>query len=175
MYINGNLITNLDREKIFVINPATEEVLGKVFRGNTQDSNDAIATTKHAFIKWKFTPASERAAMLHQAAAKLRDHQDELGRHDRGAVILPGDPERLNKTNYYTTHGKVERSRRIDQTEFYQLLTYTVYVDLNAKLDGWKSFYNYNRPHIPLDMKTSFEVMKSLLKYFTKSPAGYDV
>jgi acyl-CoA reductase-like NAD-dependent aldehyde dehydrogenase len=128
MYINGKLITNLDREKIFVINPATEEILGEVFRGNTQDANDAIAAAKHAFIDWKFTPASERAAMLHQAAAKMRDHHNELvklltqeegkpvpendeewwwseetfdyyaelGRHDRGAVIPPGDPDQFN-------------------------------------------------------------------------------
>jgi len=30
--------------------------------------------------------------------------------------------------------GKVERSHRSDQEEFYQLLTYTADVDLNAKL-----------------------------------------
>ena len=39
--------------------------------------------------------------------------------------IEPGSPQ-LN--------GKVERSHRIDQEEFYQLLTYTDDVDLNKKL-----------------------------------------
>ena len=53
--------------------------------------------------------------------------------------------------------------RITDQTEFYQLLTYTGDVDLNAKLEAWESFYNYDRLHISLDGKTPYEVMKSLL------------
>ena len=34
----------------------------------------------------------------------------------------------------------VERSHRTDQTEFYQLLTYTDDVDLNSKLKAWENF-----------------------------------
>jgi len=60
-------------------------------------------------------------------------------------------------------NGKVERSHRTDQTEFYQLLTYTDDVDLNAKLEAWENFYNDDRPHISLDGQTPYEVMKSLL------------
>jgi len=61
-------------------------------------------------------------------------------------------------------NGKEERSHRTDQTEFYQLLTYTDDIDLNSKLKVWKSFYNYDIPHISHDGKTPFEVMRSLLK-----------
>jgi len=128
MYINGKTITNLVREKIEVINPATEEVLGEVLRGTNQDAVEAISAASQAFPAWKFTPANERAAMLHQAAAKMRDHHKELitlltqeegkpfeeneeeiwwseetldyyaemGRHDRGSVIPPGDPNQFN-------------------------------------------------------------------------------
>ena len=53
---------------------------------------------------------------------------------------------------------------RTDQTEFYQLLTYTDDVDLNAKLKAWENFYNYDRPHLALAGKTPYEVMKSLLQ-----------
>jgi hypothetical protein len=60
-------------------------------------------------------------------------------------------------------NGKVERSHRTDQTEFYQLLTYKDDVDLNAKLKAWENFYNYDRPHLSLDGKTPYVVMKSLL------------
>lgn len=35
----------------------------------------------------------------------------------------------------------------IDQEEFYQLLTYTDDVDLNAKLVAQERFYNLDRPH----------------------------
>ena len=51
-----------------------------------------------------------------------------------------------------------------DQTEFYQLLTYTDDVDLTAKLKAWENFYKYDRPHVSLDGKTPYEVMKSLLE-----------
>jgi hypothetical protein len=44
----------------------------------------------------------------------------------RHTYIKPRSPQ-LN--------GKVERSRRIDQEEFYQLLSYTDDVDLNMKLE----------------------------------------
>lgn len=40
--------------------------------------------------------------------------------------------------------GKVQRSHRTDQTEFYQLLTYTDDIDLTAKLKAWEYFYNYD-------------------------------
>jgi transposase InsO family protein len=43
-------------------------------------------------------------------------------------------------------NGKVERSHRTDQEEFYQLLTYKDDVDLNRKLQEWERFHNYDRP-----------------------------
>lgn len=61
-------------------------------------------------------------------------------------------------------NGKVERSHRTDQTEFYQLLTHTNDVDLNSKLDACENFHNYDRPHISVDGKPPYEVMRSLLK-----------
>ena len=44
-------------------------------------------------------------------------------------------------------NGKVERSHRSDQQEFYHLLSYKGDVDLEAKLDEWERFYNFARPH----------------------------
>jgi transposase InsO family protein len=60
-------------------------------------------------------------------------------------------------------NGKVERSHRTDQDEFYQLLTYVDDVDLKKKLEGWEHFYNYDRSHMSHGDKIPYEVMKSLL------------
>ena len=60
-------------------------------------------------------------------------------------------------------NGKVERSHRTDQEEFYQLLTYTDDVDLNQKLEAREQFYNLNRPHSAFDGKTLYDVLRSLL------------
>jgi transposase InsO family protein len=57
--------------------------------------------------------------------------------------IRPSTP-RLN--------GKVERSHRIDDEEFYRLLAGEVIDDaklFDAKLHEWERFYNFARPHAP--------------------------
>ena len=44
-------------------------------------------------------------------------------------------------------NGKVERSHRSDQQEFYQLMKYKDDLDLEEKLTEWEAFYNFTRPH----------------------------
>jgi transposase InsO family protein len=76
---------------------------------------------------------------------------------DRGIshdYIKPRTP-RLN--------GKVERSHRIDNEEFYQLLDGMVIDDtkvFNDKLREWEDFYNYHRPHGGLGGQTPYERLK---------------
>jgi transposase InsO family protein len=72
----------------------------------------------------------------------------------RHVYIKPRSPQ-LN--------GKVERSHRSDEEEFYQLLTYTDDVDLNEKLATWERFYNLNRRHGAHNGKTPYEVLRSVL------------
>jgi len=70
----------------------------------------------------------------------------------RHAYIRPRTP-RLN--------GKVERSHRIDDQEFYQLLDKNGVSDdihlFNDKLREWEDYYNYHRPHGALGGQTPFE------------------
>jgi transposase InsO family protein len=61
-------------------------------------------------------------------------------------------------------NGKVERSHRTDQEEFYQLLTYTDDVDLNKKLATWEEFYNVHRPHGAHNGKTPYEALRTMLE-----------
>ena len=56
-------------------------------------------------------------------------------------------------------NGKVERSHRTDEDEFYQLLSYTDDVDLNEKVKSWEHFYNFNRPHAAFEGKTPDEAL----------------
>ena len=128
MFINGKFTSGYASESIPVINPATEEILGESTRGKMQDTLAAVEAARRALPGWKNTPASERAAYLHQVAASMRDHHEELvrlltqeegkpipeneeelwwseetfdyyaelGRHERGQVIPPGDPGQFN-------------------------------------------------------------------------------
>jgi transposase InsO family protein len=84
---------------------------------------------------------------------------------DRGighVYIKPRTP-RLN--------GKVERSHRIDNEEFYRLLDGVVIDDsklFTEKLQEWEDYYNFHRPHGGLDGQTPYE----RLRQKTKTPAA---
>jgi transposase InsO family protein len=58
-------------------------------------------------------------------------------------------------------NGKVERSHRVDDQEFYQLLDKDGVTDdihlFNDKLREWEDYYNYHRPHGALDGQTPYE------------------
>ena len=70
----------------------------------------------------------------------------------RHVYIRPRTP-RLN--------GKVERSHRVDDQEFYQLLDKDGITDdihlFNEKLREWEDYYNYHRPHGALGGQTPYE------------------
>jgi transposase InsO family protein len=76
---------------------------------------------------------------------------------DRGighVYIKPATP-RLN--------GKVERSHRIDQEEFYRQLQGVVIDDTNLfndRLQEWEAFYNFHRPHGGLGGQTPYERLR---------------
>lgn len=78
MFINGKVVTSDHRETIEILNPATEEVIGSSIRGNAEDVQLAVQAAKRAFPGWSRMPANERAELIHQAAAKMRDYQTEL-------------------------------------------------------------------------------------------------
>ena len=58
-------------------------------------------------------------------------------------------------------NGKVERSHRVDDQEFYQLLDKNGISDdihlFNERLREWEDYYNYQRPHAALDGQTPYE------------------
>ncbi len=87
-------------------------------------------------------------------------HVHVLDRGIRHVYIKPATP-RLN--------GKVERSHRIDEEEFYRMLDGVVVDDtdlFNDRLQEWEDFYNFNRPHGGLDGQTPYE----RLRHKTQNP-----
>lgn len=119
MFINGKFTQGKSTDRIPVINPANEEVLDEVPRGTREDSLAAVSAASEAFPGWKRTTANERAAALHQVAAKLRAHHDEvveLLTKEEGKPIPENEEEVwwVEETfDYYAELARHERGRVI--------------------------------------------------------------
>ncbi len=132
------------------IDDATRIRALKIYDKHTQAN--AIDFANYVIEKFPFRIREIRTDNGHEFQAKFHWHVEDLG--IRHAYIKRGTPQ-LN--------GKVERSHRSDQEEFYQLLTYKDDVDLNAKLGEWESFYNFSRPHGAFNGKTPYEALREKL------------
>jgi len=119
MFINGKFSSGYASESIPVINPATEEILSQSPRGTTQDALAAVEAARQSLPGWKNTPASKRAAYLHQVAASIRDHHEELVRlltQEEGKPIPENDEELWwseETFDYYAELGRHDRGQVI--------------------------------------------------------------
>jgi betaine-aldehyde dehydrogenase len=127
MWINGAWVDSASSEAIEVVDPGTEQVLDAVPAGTPQDVERAVGAAKEAFAIWRDTPAVARASMLHTAAAKMREHFDELVRQltlEEGKPLPENEEEvdwALNTLDYYAELGRHIRGRVIPSPESGQL------------------------------------------------------
>lgn len=133
------------------IDDATRVRALKIYSRHNQ--KNAIAFIDYVIQKFPFRIHTFRTDRGHEFQAQFHWHVEDKG--IRHVYIKPRTPQ-LN--------GKVERSHRSDQEEFYQLLTYKDDVDLDKKLEEWERYYNYDRPHGAFKGKTPYEVLRSILK-----------
>ncbi len=78
MYVNGKLTVGRSADGIEVKDPATGETIDSVPRGTADDIKDAVSAPRQGFSAWRSCVANDRAAMLHEVAARMRAHQEEL-------------------------------------------------------------------------------------------------
>jgi transposase InsO family protein len=122
----------------------------RIYKRHTQQN--AIDFIDYVIEKFPFRIHAVRTDRGHEFQAQFHWHVEDKG--IRHAYIRPRSPE-LN--------GKVERSHRTDQEEFYQLLSYTGDVDLHKKLAEWEHFYNMGRPRGAFNGKTPYEALREML------------
>jgi len=140
----------IKRYQYTAIDDATRVRALKIYNRHTQKS--AIDFVDHIIKKFPFRIQQIRTDRGHEFQAQFHWHVEDLGiRH----VYIKARTPQLN--------GKVERSHRSDQEEFYQLLTYKDDVDLEAKLAEWEQFYNFARPHGAHAGKTPYESLRKKL------------
>jgi transposase InsO family protein len=121
------------RYQYTAIDDATRVRALKIYaRHNQKNACDFI---DYIIERFPFRIREIRTDRGHEFQAKFHWHVEDQG--IRHVYIKPRSPQ-LN--------GKVERSHRSDQEEFYQLLNYVDDQDLNKKLEVWEKFYNFSRP-----------------------------
>lgn len=63
-YVDGAWVESKSKRELDVINPATEEVIGKVALGTAEDVDAAVAAARRAFETYSRTTREERLALL---------------------------------------------------------------------------------------------------------------
>jgi aldehyde dehydrogenase (NAD+) len=89
LYIDGSWVAPLGKGSIDVVNASSEEVMGRVPRGNEQDVDRAARAASAAFEPWAATPIAERARYLEQLKDGLAARSDEIARTIAGEVGTP--------------------------------------------------------------------------------------
>jgi succinate-semialdehyde dehydrogenase/glutarate-semialdehyde dehydrogenase len=78
LHIAGAWVPARDGRTLDVINPATEEVLGKLARAGTDDLDAALDAAAKGFAVWRAISAYERSKMMRRAADLVRERLEDI-------------------------------------------------------------------------------------------------
>ncbi|HEY8866115.1 MAG TPA: aldehyde dehydrogenase family protein [Solirubrobacteraceae bacterium] len=77
-FIGGEWVPSAGTDEADVINSATEEVIGRVRMGNSEDVDRAVAAARAAFDSWSQTSVDDRAALVTAIAEGLAARNEEI-------------------------------------------------------------------------------------------------
>lgn len=89
LYINGEFLGIEGRRHQDVVNPATEEVVGRLPLATREDLDTAVEAAHRAFLTWRDSSPLERSAILRKVAELARQRAPEIGRNmtiDQGSL-----------------------------------------------------------------------------------------
>lgn len=76
LYVAGEWLGTAGRETIPVVNPATEQEIGRLPVATQDDIDQALAAAQAAFEAWSQTSAWHRAGILHKAAMLISERRN---------------------------------------------------------------------------------------------------
>ena len=114
LYINGQFLKGGGRREQDVVNPATDEVIGKLPYATKEDLDQALAAAQRAFQTWRRSSPMERSKVLRKVGELSRARANEIGRNitlDMGKPLA----EAIGEVNVCSEHAEwaAEESRRI--------------------------------------------------------------
>lgn len=77
-YIDGKWVEAGDRQRLDVINPATEDAIAQISLGTADDVDHAVAAARKAFEKFSHTSIRERLDLLNAIAAVYEKRQGDM-------------------------------------------------------------------------------------------------
>jgi acyl-CoA reductase-like NAD-dependent aldehyde dehydrogenase len=78
LYIGGSWTQPHSSETIDVVNPATEETVGRIPAGDATDVDAAVSAARRGFEDWSPRSVDERAQALERITTGLQEHADEM-------------------------------------------------------------------------------------------------
>ena len=96
LFINGQWRDGAEGKTLPIIDPATEEEIGRLAHATRPDLDDALQAAEKGFKVWRDTPVFERYQVMRKAANLLRersDHIAELLTRDQGKPIAQSKME----------------------------------------------------------------------------------
>jgi aldehyde dehydrogenase (NAD+) len=79
-FIDGAWVPAQGRNAIDIVNPATEEVIGRVALGNAEDVDKAVKAARRAFESFSQTSVAERSALLERIIGVYQKRLPDLGK-----------------------------------------------------------------------------------------------
>ncbi|NQD99863.1 aldehyde dehydrogenase family protein [Staphylococcus xylosus] len=77
-YIDGEWIESTSGETINVINPATEEKIGEIAKGNKQDVDKAVESAHNVYLSFRHTSVQERQDLLTKIVKEYENRKEDL-------------------------------------------------------------------------------------------------
>ncbi len=115
-YIDGQWVDPVTPVTSDVINPATEEVSGRISMGSPADVDKAVAAARRAFASWSVTSVAERLELLEAIQAEYLRREEELGE----AIMEEMGAPRSLACGFHTLLGKGHLSTAIEILKEYK-------------------------------------------------------
>ena len=80
LHIGGKWRAAASGRTIDIINPATEEVLGRLAHASTADLDEAVQAAAAGFAVWRKVSAYERSKIMRKAADLVRERSESIAR-----------------------------------------------------------------------------------------------
>jgi aldehyde dehydrogenase (NAD+) len=115
-YIDGRWVDPVEPKTAELINPATEQVSGRIALGSPADVDAAVAAARRAFATWSVTSVQERVEVMEAILAEYLKRETELGE----AVMEEMGAPRSLACGFHTLLGKGHLSTAIEVLKTYK-------------------------------------------------------